>query len=86
MMEANSFPLFATVNTLLEISHALLNITCKHVVFVDLSNASLDDLVANFGQETLHSFFSVVENTQFPDNSDSHQDVWKNFWDVTGLS
>lgn len=72
VLEANLFPFFAAVDAFLEIKHAFLNVTGKHVIFVNLCSASLDDLVANLGKETLHSFWSVVENTELPDYTDSH--------------
>ena len=71
-MKTDCFPISAAVDALLEITHALFNVTDKHIIFVDLLSASLDDLVADLGEKALHSFWGVVENTDFPNNSNSH--------------
>lgn len=53
-MLAHILPFLAAVDALLEVSHAFLNIATQHVILVDFMPASLDDLVTDLGQETLH--------------------------------
>jgi hypothetical protein len=81
-MNANSLPFLAAVNALVEIRNAFLDVTFKHVHLVDLSSASLDDLVGNLGQETLHSLGGVVVFTQFPDDSHVVKRLRQNLGDV----
>lgn len=81
-MKANCFPFFAAVDALSEVRHALFDITFKHIKSVNLSSASLDDLVGNLGQETLHSLGGVVVFTQFPDDSHVVERLRQNFGDV----
>lgn len=85
-MKADSFPFFATVNALFEILHAFLDVTIEHIVLVDFCSASFNDLVRDFGQQTLHSLWSVVVFTELPDDSDTIQGFWKNLGDVFWLS
>ena len=54
MVLAHILPFLAAVDALLEVSHAFLNIATQHVILVDFMPASLDDLVTDLGQETLH--------------------------------
>mmetsp|Transcript_20727 Transcript_20727/g.31791 ORF Transcript_20727/g.31791 Transcript_20727/m.31791 type:complete len:265 (-) Transcript_20727:1168-1962(-) len=68
-LEADSLPLTAAVDALLEVSHALLDVALEHVVLVDLGAASLDDLVADLGEQPLHALGGVVVLAQFPDDS-----------------
>ena len=49
---------------------------------VDLGSASLDDLVGNLGQETLHSLGGVVVFTQLPDDSHVVKRLRQNLRDV----
>lgn len=83
---ADLSPLLAAVNALIQVPHALLHIVAKHVFLVDLGAASLDDLVADLGQETLHSLLGGVVSTQFPDDSDGAEHVWKQLWNLRGVS
>ena len=85
MVEAYLLPLLAAVDTLLEVSHALLDIAVEHVFLADSCTATLDDLVADFGQETFHALGGVVVFTQFPYDSDAVKGLWKDFWNVLGL-
>jgi len=82
---ANEFPLSAAINTLLKICHAFLDVANKHVVLVDLGSASLDDLVADLCKKTLHSFWSIIKLTQFPNDSDAVESLWKNLWNIFRL-
>jgi hypothetical protein len=84
-VDADVLPLLAAINTLLEVTHTFLNITVEHVIFVDSSSASLDDLVTDLGQKPLHSLRGVVVFTQLPDNSDTVESFWKDFWDILWL-
>ena len=67
--QANDLPLLTTLNRLIQVLHALFNISIEHVVDVYLLPAPLYDLVRYFSQEALHSLLVVVELTQFPDDS-----------------
>lgn len=82
MVDANALPLLAAIDTFVKIRNAFLNITVKHIVLVDLGSASLDDLVGNLGQKTLHSFRGIVVLTELPNDSDVVQSFWKNLWNV----
>lgn len=84
-MEADFLPLLAAVDALLEVSHALLDIAVEHVLLADPCTTSLDDLVADLGQETFHALGGVVILTQLPDDSDAVKGLWKDFWNVLGL-
>ena len=84
-MDADVLPLLAAVNTLLEVTHTFLNITVEHVILVDSSSASLDDLVTDLGEESLHSLRGVVIFTQLPDDSDAVESFWKDLWDILWL-
>jgi hypothetical protein len=48
-LKAYGLPFLAASNTLIEVSHAFFDITLKHVIFIDLCAASLDDLIRNLG-------------------------------------
>ena len=85
VVETDLLPLLAAVDALLEISHALLDIAVKHVFLADPCAATLDDLVADFGQETLHALGGVVVFGKLPDDSDTVKGLWKNFWNVFGF-
>ena len=82
VMNANSLPFLAAVNALVEIRNAFLDVAFKHVHLVDLGSASLDDLVGNLGQETLHSLGGVVVFTQLPDDSHVVKRLRQNLRDV----
>lgn len=84
-VDADVLPLLAAINTLLEVTHTFLNITVEHVILVDSSSASLDDLVTDLGQKPLHSLRGVVVFTQLPDNSDTVESFWKDLWDILWL-
>jgi hypothetical protein len=56
----NFFPLFAAVDALIEVSHALLDIPTEHVLNLDFSLAPADDLIAYFGHQAAHSFGVAV--------------------------
>lgn len=81
-MCADALPLFAAINAFVKIRNTFLDVTIKHVIFVDLSSASLDDLIGDLCEETLHSLGSIIVFTQLPDNSDVVQSFRKNLWDV----
>jgi len=49
MVLANYLPLFAAVDTFLQIIHAFLDVASQHVIFVYLGAALLNDLVADLG-------------------------------------
>lgn len=85
ILEADVFPFFAALNTFLKILHTFFDVTLKHVVFVDLGSATLDNLVAYLSQETLHAFGCVVIFTKLPDDSHAVQYLWKKFWNVFWL-
>lgn len=84
-MNANVLPLLAAIDTLLEVTHTLFNITVEHIIFIDSSSASLYNLVTDFGEESLHSFRGVVVFTQLPDYSDAVKSFWKDFWYILWL-
>ena len=84
-MDADILPLLAAINTLLEVTHTFLNITVEHVILVDSSSASLDDLVTDLSEESLHSLRGVVVFTQLPDDSDAVESFWKDLWDILWL-
>ena len=78
-------PLFAAIDALFKISHALFDITLEHVVLVDPGSASLDDLVADLRKKTLHPFSSVVIFTELPNDSDAVKNLRKDLWDIFWL-
>lgn len=84
-MQANNLPLLAAINALLKIIHALLDVAREHVIFVDLGSALLDDLVADLGQQALHSLSRVVVLAQLEDNPHAVQSFRQNLWDVLWL-
>lgn len=80
---AYSSPLFAAIDTLLQISHALINITIKHIFLVNLSPASSNDLIADLGEQTLHSIDCAVMFTQLPNYTNRAKNIRKNFRNIT---
>jgi hypothetical protein len=60
VLATNVNPLTAAVHGLIEILNALLNVTVKHIIDVNLGLAPIDDLVTDLDKQTLHAFFSVV--------------------------
>jgi hypothetical protein len=52
----NLSPPFSALNGVVEILHAILNISIEHIIDVDFCLASLDDLVGNFAQKARNSF------------------------------
>ena len=85
-LKADGLPFATATNTFIEVLHALLNITFEHIILVDLSSASLDDLVADLGEKSLHSLRGVVELTHLPDKSDTVKHFRENLRDVFRLS
>jgi hypothetical protein len=81
-MNANSLPFLAAVNALVEIRNAFLDVSFQHVHLVDLSSASLDDLIGNLGEQTLHSLGGVVVFAQLPNDSHVVERLRQNFGDV----
>ena len=82
VMNADSFPLFTAVNAFVKIRNTFFNIAIKHIVFVDFSSASLDDLVGDLGQETLHSLRCIVVLAQFPNDSHIVQCFREDLWNI----
>ena len=78
-------PLFAAIDALFKISHALFDITLEHVVLVDPGSASLDDLVADLREKTLHPLSCVVIFTELPNDSDAVKNLGKDLWDIFWL-
>jgi hypothetical protein len=82
VMNANSLPFLAAVNALVESRNAFLDVSFQHVHLVDLSSASLDDLIGNLGEQTLHSLGGVVVFAQLPNDSHVVERLRQNFGDV----
>jgi len=66
---ADLLPLLAALNALVKVTHALLDITAKHVLAINLLSASLVDLVANLGQKALHALGSSILLAELPDDT-----------------
>ena len=69
-MRANFAPLFAALDALVQVAHALLNVTVEHIILVNFLAATADDLVADFCQKALHSLHAIVVLAQFKDDAD----------------
>jgi len=66
---ADLLPLLAALNALVKVTHALLDVTAKHVLAINLLSASLVDLVANLGQKALHALGSSILLAELPDHT-----------------
>ena len=85
-LSTDFLPLATTFNALIEVSHALLDVTAKHIFFINLASASLINLVADLGQQSLHSFRASIVLTKLPNDSHAGQNVWDKAWDFGRLS
>ena len=85
LFQANRLPLLAALDALVEVSHALLDVTIVHVLHNDLLPAPGDDLVADFSEQTLHSFLGVVVLAQLPDDSHRKQYLGDQLRDLSWL-
>jgi hypothetical protein len=79
------FPLFAALDALVKILHALFDITAEHVFLFDLSLASLDDLVADACHEASHAVRVVVVVTELEDHTNTVEHLGKHLGDVSRL-
>ena len=70
-------PLFAAIDSLFKISHALFDITLEYVILVDPGSASLDDLVTDHRENTLHPLSCVVIFTELLNNFDAVKNLGK---------
>jgi hypothetical protein len=84
-LEADVLPFLAASDTLIKVTHALLDITFEHVVLIDLGAASLDDLVRDLSEETLHTLLSVVVFGELPDDTDAVENLREELRDVLRL-
>ena len=82
---ADLLPLLAAFDALVEVSHALFNVTAKHVLAVDFAAASLVDLVADLGQEALHALWGRIVVTQLPNYAHCRKHIRHEAWDLSGL-
>jgi hypothetical protein len=55
--------------------NALFNVSAKHIVYVNLFTASVNDLIADFSQKTLKTIRSVVITRKLP----NYADIVQNF-------
>ena len=81
----NNFPLFAALNGLVKVGHALLDVAAEHVLLVDLDFTPLDNLVGYAGQEATHSLGGVVVGGQLEDHTHAVEDLGEELWDVFWL-
>jgi hypothetical protein len=84
-LKADVLPLLAACDALVKVAHALLDITFEHVILVDLGAASLDDLVGDLGEKTLHALLGVVVLGELPDDTDAVEHLREELGDVLGL-
>jgi len=83
---ADDLPLLAALNALIKVLHALLDVVTKHIVFVDLGAAPLDDLIRDLGKQALHALVGVVVLAQLPDHTHSVENVGQKLGNIFGLS
>lgn len=84
-LDRNFLVLFATLDTLVEVFNAFFDVSAKHVIYVDLFAAAVDDLVADLGEQTLEAIRSTVILRELPDDSNVVQNFWQDLGDVLGL-
>ena len=78
-----SSPFLAAIDAFIQICHALVNITIKHILFVNCSPTSSNDLIADLGKQTLHTIDSTVMFTEFPNYTNGAKNIRKNFRNIT---
>jgi hypothetical protein len=61
--------LLAAFNAFVKVLDAFFNISAKHIVYINLFAASMDNLIADFGQKTLETIRSVVVAGKLPNNA-----------------
>jgi len=79
-------PLLTAVNRLGQVGNAFFNVTTEHVLLINFSLASLNNLVGDAGEEATHALRCVIRLTELEDHTDSVEDLRKELWDVLGLT
>ena len=82
---ANSAPLVAALDALVQVTHALFDVTGQHVVLVDLLAAPANDLVADHRQQALHAAHAVVVLAKLEDDAHVVKHFRQQFGDVSRL-